>query len=197
MPTRAEHRRETLLALSDAAVELFGEFGVSITFDDIAVHVGLSPRTVFRYVSMKEELAFLHQRLWLEQFDVAVATLSDGGDLPLAKRLWVGASAVAEFVDADPERPRRALQVAGELPELGRGHTLVFNQWLQRLGQECLSDPADKDDRFRARVVASATMGVLDATALEWAANSRRPLFRTVLRSGFEHLRPMLDGVGD
>ncbi len=57
MVTRAEHRRTTLLRLSDAAIERFAADGASATIDAIAKQAGMSRRTVFRYVDSKEELA--------------------------------------------------------------------------------------------------------------------------------------------
>lgn len=185
MVARAEHRRQTLLDLGDAAVELFASEGSSVTIESIAKRAGLSRRTVFRYVSSKEELAFVHPTLWLDVFDAAITSHTGAP----SERLHDGGMAVAAHIDADPKPVQRAMSVVLEQPELFDGYPKVFIAWVDALANVALTDPADPDDRFRSRVIGSAMMGMIDAILREWlmGAGTMAELFT----NGFDLLRPL------
>ncbi|MEM9132114.1 MAG: TetR family transcriptional regulator [Actinomycetota bacterium] len=189
MVTRAEHRRTTLLALNDAAIDLFATDGPTVTVDEIAERARVSRRTVFRYVETKEELAFIHPILWFDVFDAALGRAEPGA--PLVERLRYASQAIAAAVDADPEPPRRAFLVAASHPELHRGFAAVFGRWIDRISAEVIAlDPAD---HFRARIVGSTVMGMVDAVTREWIVSPPTVTYGEVCDRGFAVVAPLFE----
>lgn len=188
MPTRTEHRRRTLLALSDAATAEFEARGTDATIEDIAARAGVSRRTVHRWVDGRDDLVFVHPRLWLEYFDEAIDELAEE---PLRARILHGSRRVCDVVDADPEPVERAMTVALTHPSLMRGYGAISQQWIDRLAAEVAVE--FPDDPFRARVVGSAFMGVIDAALNEWLVTRPRPALLDLVERGIELLGPMLD----
>lgn len=191
MATRAEHRRATLRALSDATTEVFEAHGLDATIDEIAARAGVSRRTVHRWVDGRDELVFIHPRLWLEYFDEAIAECHDA---PLRDRLLHGSRRVSEIVDADPEPVARAMQVALAHPVLMKGYGAISQQWIDRMATEVALD--DPHDPFRARVLGAAIMGVIDAALTEWLVTSPQPKLIDLVERGLELLRPILADPG-
>lgn len=218
MVRRAEHRRRTLLALGEAAVDAFETTGPSATIEDIADRAGVSRRTVFRYADAKEELVFVHPVLWLDVFDAGIAELvgtthdTGEGAAPLAERLRAGSSAIAQHIDADPDPPRRAFLVAASHPALFRGYNAIYQRWIERVASEVLRDsepsssepvssgpsgsgPSNTGDRLRARIIGSAAMGMVDAVTREWMITPDAT-FTELHDRGFEQLRPLFGRPG-
>lgn len=190
MANRADHRRSTLLALSNAAVDLFERSGPGVTVDAIAAEAGVSRRTAFRYVESKEELAFLHPVIWFDVFNGALEQAAP--DASLRQRLWLASAAIAAHVDADPEPPRRAFLVAAVHPELHRGFSAVFGRWVDRIADEVTHNAAN-DDPFQARIVGSAVMGMVDAVTRQWLVSSPGVTYANVCAQGFDVLSPLFD----
>ncbi|MEM9652028.1 MAG: helix-turn-helix domain-containing protein [Actinomycetota bacterium] len=192
MVTRAEHRRDTLLRLGTAAIDLFEQQGPQVTMAEIADRAGVSRRTVFRYVDGKEELAFVHPLLWFDVFDAALA---EERERPLGERLQVASRAIAAHIDADPDPPRRAFLVAGAEPVLLKGFSAVYRKWVERIAAEVLADVPHAEqteaDRFRARIIGSAVMGVVDAVSREWVV-SPAATFAELYDSGLTYIAPLL-----
>lgn len=194
MATRAEHRHAVLTNLGDAAVSLFETKGPSVTIDTIAERAGVSRRTVFRYVESKEDLAFIQPVLWLDVFEAGLATAENDEDINLAERLRKASRDIALYIDADPDRPRRAFIVAGLNPELQKGFTGIFQRWVDRIAAEVLAtgDANNSDHRFRARIIGSAIMGMVDAVTREWVLSPPDVAFVDLYDQGFEFIRPMI-----
>ncbi len=192
MPTRAEHRHAVLTDLGDAAVSLFETEGPSVTMDAIADKAGVSRRTVFRYVESKEDLAFIQPVLWLDVFEAGLASAADEPDI--AERLRLASRDIAFYIDADPDRPRRAFIVAGLNPELQKGFTGIFQIWVDRIAAEVLAagDPDNAEHRFRSRIIGSAVMGMVDAVTREWVLSPPDVSFVDLYDKGFEFIRPMI-----
>lgn len=185
--SRTEHRRATLLSLSRATTAAFEADGIAATMDDIAARAGVSRRTVHRWVDARDDLVFIHPRLWLEYFDEAIAELDDA---PLRDRLVHGARRVSEAVDDDPEPVARAMQIAMTHPSLMRGYGAISQQWIDRMTAEVQRD--DVDDPFRSRVLGAAIMGVIDAALTEWFITNPRPKLIELVERGLELLDPIL-----
>ncbi len=188
--TRAEHRHRTLLALSDAATATFEELGPQASIEQVAERAGMARRTVYRWVESRDDLVFIHPRLWLEYFDEAV---SEVVDQPMRERVLHGIRRVSEAIDADPGRVTRAMTVALKNPELMRGHATVNQAWISRIAAEVHHDPTTRQERLRARVLGSAIMGAIDAALVEWLTSEPRPLLVDLVDEGLEHLAPILD----
>ncbi|MEM9562643.1 MAG: TetR family transcriptional regulator [Actinomycetota bacterium] len=192
MATRAENRRRKLLALSDAAVDLFDTVGPHVTVDAIAERAGISRRTVFRHVDSKEELAFIHPLLWFDAFDEAV---SAAAGQPLDRRLWLGSQAIAAEIDADPDRPRRAFTVAVGHPELQRGFQALFQRWTDRitaLVDEVQEERGRSPDPFRSRIIGSAVMGMVDAVTRAWLVADDGASYADLCHRGFDVVAPLI-----
>ncbi len=205
MPTRAENRRQTLLALGDAAIDLFEVEGPSVTVDVIAERAGVSRRTVFRHVQSKEELAFIHPLLWFDAFDAALAA---SGHLTLVDRLRVASLAIAAEIDADPGPPRRAFLIAAAHPALHRGFQSLFQRWVDRIAEVVAEadaaaasaatavDVTDPADPFRARIVGSAVMGMVDAVTRAWLVADSGTTYAELAAQGFTVVAPLLEPSG-
>ncbi|MDH3680987.1 MAG: TetR family transcriptional regulator [Acidimicrobiia bacterium] len=189
MVTRAEHRRTTLLKLSAATTEAFEELGSAATIDDIAERAGVSRRTVFRYVDSKEDLAYIHPVLWLEIFDDAVAEVADR---PVRERLLHAAERISRHIGSDPEPVKRAMAVAVADPLL-RGQVVANQRWIARLAEEILDGDEDDEAVFRARVLASAAMGVIDAALTRWYASPPDVQLVDIVGAGLDYLAPIFD----
>ncbi len=189
VPTRAENRTRTLVGLGDAAVELIEKHGPSVTIDQIAERAGVSRRTVFRHVESKEELVFVEPILWFGVFDEAL----DHDIHPLTERLRLASRAIGEYIDANPERPRRSFLLAATHPELLRGFNAVYQRWVDRMSAEALIDIDEPtaQDRFRARVIGSAIMGMVDAVTREWLLSPTGEAFTDIHDRGFGILEPL------
>ncbi len=192
MVTRAQHRRATLLQISDAAIDLFALDGSDVTFDAVAARAELSRRTLFRYVTRKEELAFIHPVLWLDVFNNALQELQH---LALPDRLQIASRAIAHYIDDDPERPRRAFEAVSMRPELAPGFASISQRWIDRIADEVLQDidESTSTDRFRARIIGSAVMGMVDAVTREWVAATPTTKFVDLYDLGFKVLAPIID----
>lgn len=188
MVSRAEHRRETLLRLSAATTETFERLGPATTVDDIAKAAGVSPRTIFRYVDAKEDLVFIHPVLWFDIFDEAVTELADK---PVRERLLHAAHQISEHIDVDPEPVKRAMAVAMADPELMRGYAGITRRWVARVAEEVLGDTTDPEAVFRARVLGTAVMGVIDAALNEWQRADPTPPLVDLVERGLDYLAPI------
>lgn len=201
MATRAENRRATLLALSEAAIDLFESDGPTVTVDAIAERAGVSRRTVFRHVESKEELAFIHPLLWFDAFDAALAA---NEQVPVGERLRLASMAIAAEIDADPEPPRRAFLVASAHPGLYRGFQSLYQRWVDRIAEVVAQADAKtitaagsatdgSGDPFRARIVGSAVMGMVDAVTRAWLLAGPDVTYAELGDQGFAVVAPLLE----
>lgn len=189
MVSRADHRRATLIALADAAVDLYGADGhTEPTVDEVAARAGVSRRTAFRYIERKEDLVFLRHLLWLDSFDEAVAAHADDS---ITVRLLRGAEAVSRSIDDDPAPVRQALAVAGRTPALAVGIGTVNRRWIERVDAEIALD--HPDEPFKNRVIAAAFMGVIDAALAAWAGGDGHTSLVDVVAEGAAIVMPLLD----
>lgn len=190
MVTRAEHRRQTLLALSEATTRELQARGLDATIDDIAKRAGVARRTVYRWVDSRDDLVFIHPRLWIEIFDEAIESVTDA---PLRDRVLHGSRAVSAHIDADPTPVMEAMAVALAHPSLMRGYATVSQEWIDRMSTEVLGTSTDPDARFRARVLGAAIMGVIDAALMSWLEHGGAKPLVGFVESGLELLAPILD----
>lgn len=110
---RARRRRETELAIRDAALHLFLEHGSQdTTADDIAARTGVSTRTFFRYFDTKESAAlptvdWVHDRF--DELSAAIRGLPDVA--PTLDMIFI--DALTEMHDAESERSRLFFRLLG------------------------------------------------------------------------------------
>lgn len=196
MPTRAEHRRTTLLRLGDAAIELFEHRGIAVTIEEIAAKAGVSRRTVFRYVDGKEQLAFVHPMIWFDVFDKALSELASQ-EMLLSERLRLASRAIATHIDADPHPPRHAFLVAALNPDLIRGFNAIFQEWVDRIAAEVVAaDPQPTAATiFRSRIIGSSMMGMVDAVSREWLLSPPETTFTELYDGGFDFMAPLFSQI--
>lgn len=190
VPTRAEHRRATLLQISAATTAAFEELGPKATFDDIAKRSGLSRRTLFRYVDNKEDLLFIHPVLWIEIFDEAIAEVAGQ---PLRDRTMHAARRISEHIDADPEPVRRAMLVAMSDPAMARGYAGITRRWIDRIAAEIRGDATDPETIFKAGVLGAAVMGVIDMALNQWFVSDPQPPLVDLVARGLDYLAPIIE----
>ncbi len=191
MVTRSEHRRATLLQISEATTAAYEELGSNATFDDIAARAGLSRRTLFRYVESKEELLFIHPMLWLDIFDSAIEEVQDEA---LRTRMLHASRRISEHIDADPEPVRRAMMVAISDPSaLARGNAASNQRWIARISAEIQGDATDSETIFKARVLGGAIMGVIDAALSRWLASNGESKLVDLVERGLDYLSPIIE----
>jgi AcrR family transcriptional regulator len=191
MVSRAEHRRTTLLAISAATTLAYEELGPAATFDDIAERAGLSRRTLFRYVDSKEELLFIHPMMWLDIFDEAVAEVASE---PLRHRISYASRRISEHIDSDPSTVRRAMAAALTDPSaMARGNAAANQRWIQRVTTEIRGDAVDPETAFKASVLGSAIMGVIDAALGQWFGSDETTSLADLVEQGLDYLAPILD----
>ncbi len=188
MVGRRQHRHETLRALSSAACELFEQKGVAATLEEIAQRAGVSRRTVFRYVDHKEDLAYLHPRIWLDVLSDAMAEMPDAA---VRERLLHGARRISEHIDRDPLPVRQAMGVAQATPALAKGNAAVQQLWIERLTEELLGDQVDRDE-FQAHILAGAVMGVINAAMIDWYRSPDATRLVDLVGRGLDIIEPIL-----
>lgn len=187
--TRAQHRRRTLLALNQAAVAAIEEHGPDVPLEEIADRAGVARRTIYRWAQGREELVFVHARLWLDVFDAAARA---GSDEPVAQRIRLAAAAVCETIDANPEPVARSMRLVLDHPQLLRGYSSVNQEWIERIATEVRTGTVGSVSRFRSRAIAAAIMGMIDAALYEWVSEDTHEPIGTLIADGLDHLNPLL-----
>ncbi len=162
--------------------------GVDVSLDRIADEAGVARRTIYRWVGAREDLVFIHPRLWLDEFGGAVAPHANA---PLLERVRIGCAAVCAVIDADPEPVRRAMRLAIAHPELLRGYAAVNLAWIERLAIEVDPHPDTPDRRLRARTIGAAVMGAIDAALAAWSDDAAATIGPLIDRA-IDHLAPIL-----
>lgn len=160
--TREERKDRTRRPLADAAVELFTARDYeSVTMAEVAARAGVSRRTAFRYFDSKDDLLLVYPARWMVVFDRVTAELADS---PLMERLRLASHAIADHIEADPEPPRRAITLALSNPGPTARYAAVSRRWVDRVTAEVDGgQPGDAASRVRARLLASAVMGMIGA----------------------------------
>lgn len=104
---RERRRRETELAIRDAALELFIEQGSqATTADDIAERAGISTRTFFRYFDTKESAALPAVNWIRNRFDERAGSVHGIRDVaPTLDNVFI--AAIAHLDEAESERSRK------------------------------------------------------------------------------------------
>lgn len=184
---RDANKRRTRLALAEAAVDLFTERGYDkVSMDDVATAAGVSRRTAFRYFGSKADLVMEIPLSWIQIFDRSIA---EQESLPLAERLRIASHAIASHIEADADRVRRAFVLSLTHPALGGAYAAMNRRWIERVEAEILKgEEPTPEATMRARVLASAAMGMIDSVCELWAEQDH-PM-HPLLDLGFDMLDP-------
>ncbi|MEM1348310.1 MAG: helix-turn-helix domain-containing protein [Myxococcota bacterium] len=171
MSSRAEHKRKTLLLLSEVAIAMCEEDGFGFTIEAVAARAQVSARTVHRYVPAKEDLFFVHFRLAMQAFERECARVHE---LELMQRVWCGIDVVSAFLQEHEGVVRRALKQWLRHPELMRGYAVMFHGWVDLFTAEAAARGEGAMGALDARVFGCCLMGVIDASMGEWVGAEGR-----------------------
>ena len=156
-------------AITDAATELFLERGYEeTTMEDIAAAVGVSVRTLFRYMATKEEML-------LGPMAATGATLAGWiRDAEVGVTAWDALIDVVSRFAADlasqGERAKARSRLVVVTPQLRGGLSDKRRLWLDEMSpavQERL--PGSQDAAVIARAMVASALAALDVTAEHWA----------------------------
>jgi AcrR family transcriptional regulator len=201
MEIRATRKAAIRDALTHAAVELIERRGYDeVTMADIAARAGVSRRTAFRYVATKDDLVAAYPLSWLPVWHDAIERHAQ---LPLPARLRAASHEIAAHIDADAEWTRRAFAVTASHPALVARSAAVSQRWIATIEAEILgrSTEPTADEAVRARMLAAAFMGMIDAVCATWARAgtpmaSLIDLGLDLLDTALEGIRPVDGGSG-
>lgn len=168
MGVREDNRIQTRRALADAAMALFFEHGYAdVTMADIAGAAGVSRRTAFRYFPSKDDLVMEYPNDWMTVFNDFVAT---NAELGIFERLRLAAHAVIHHIEDDSEAIKQAFLLAFSHPSLAAKYAASSQVWIERVASEIEpSAEANRSDLVRARIIASAYMGMINVVCEIWA----------------------------
>lgn len=171
---RERKKRRTRAAIVETAVALFIERGyAATTVEDVAAAAEVSPRTVFRYFTTKEDLVLAEHEAVLARWEVAVRAGPPGEPLGAAlRRATMGNIAVYEERRAHFDAVEAL--IAAE-PALARRSAAFFGHAVDRatvvlaglLGVDPHADP-------RPRIVAAATHAAVQAAVARWRSEGAR-----------------------
>ena len=187
---RERRHAETKEAIVNAAFTLFERHGFSGTLmDQIAEHAGISRSTLYRRYGTKEEIVQEVPRTWLAAWDQAIDDLDP--DTCLRDTVTAGCFAVADTIDASPERVLTAYAALEESPTLQlSGAASAF--WLERI-TDLVESHAEGIDRFDASIIAGACMGAIDMVMATWAASGGKTPVREATSRALERIAPILE----
>ncbi len=170
MALREENKARTAEAIAAAALELFATRGYdAVTLADVAAAAGVSERTLYRYVSDKQELLFGEDAAWLAALAAALT------DRPREEEALVAVRA-ATAVMTDLLEPRRD-EVRRRAAIIAASPALLAREALKHAGWTAAIASALRRRGVPAREAElAARLGVLafqDAYA-RWLAPTRR-----------------------
>ena len=187
---RERKKLRTRAELADAAMRLFAERGFdSVTVEEIADAVEVSPRTFFRYFDTKEDVLTLDSGVNLTQIvDRFAARPADESPFVALRHAFAD---VAASYEADRARLVTRAQIIARSPSL-RARTVEANaSWesaltvavAARLG---IDDPGD----MRPRLVAVAAIAAVRVSLDSWLADATNPSLGEHISEAFH----LLDG---
>lgn len=169
---RARKRQQTLLALSDAALQLFAAHGFdAVTIDDITDAVGVSRRTFFRYFPSKEAVFFARQEARLAAFEARLASAhsdANAGGMRAAP-LDVVIAAVLEMA-ARYQAERHAVRASHAVLVTARGLAAADQQLDGRWEAAIATALQPQLGELPATVHAAAIIGTVRAGLRRWFA---------------------------
>lgn len=166
-------RRETRNEIAATAVELFARDGYeTTTVEEVATAAGVSRRTAYRHFPLKEDLVFVHGRIWLERFDTELESRQPGeASRDLIRRALLD---VADTIEEtrDVVLPAWDLAMAHEAL---RGRIGRFqSDWMERYLAVMTADVGDRPEGLIEAVTMAGTLvGTTNGIVGLWA--TRRP----------------------
>jgi TetR/AcrR family transcriptional regulator, regulator of mycofactocin system len=186
---RTRKKARTRLAIQDAALDLFADWGFeATTVEQIAQRADVSPSTFFRYFGTKADII-------LSDHDTQLGQLCDAiRDQPVQVReLEVIRRALQEawvpHIDlVRTIRTERA--VAGSAYLCGVAYS-VGRRWIDAVGAALAERRGDVGALAECMMVARTAMGVFGAATEQWVASEADEHFGALIDEGFAMLERM------
>lgn len=168
------------------AYSLFESVGYAeTTMDDIARAAGVSRRTVFRYFESKERLVFPLRDERLAEFRGALRQAGESHSSYVAVR--EACLEVAERMSGERERLLTQDRIVRENPALVGLERLFDSEYEEAVVETLLGDGRTTGaQRFRARVLGGAILGVVRTTLRIWLDEGARTDLRQRGAEAFE-----------
>ncbi|MDQ3108127.1 MAG: TetR family transcriptional regulator [Actinomycetota bacterium] len=179
---RERKKHQTAVALHEAALRLFAQYGFAeTTVEDIADEVDVSARTFFRYFSSKESVVYADEA---ERRDIWIAALrARSYDESVLDSICEASLVLAADYKREKDflrwelAARNSSVLAAALQANSRWESAIALEVAERLGMTNRYD-------LTARTLAAASMGAWRAAQVEWYyAKGKSPLAGHIRRS--------------
>lgn len=185
--TRNAVRRQ----IADVALVMFDEQGFEqTTVDQIAVAVGISARSFFRYFACKEDIVVGDPMLFGEPLRQRLT--QSLGSMPVWDALRDAFEVFLDFMEADADRSLMSTRVIIGSPALRARNTEKHLAWVTVMGPllaGALTGPQPLR-QYHARAVALAALTCLDVSAAELVQRGGTTSSRALLDEAFMILKP-------
>lgn len=187
MPLRARNQLNAMVAIQDAAYELFADRAYdAVTVEEIALRSGVGPATVYRHFGRKERIL-----TWNEHDDeiarLVVERLRSQRPVDALRAAFV--EDVAPLVDND--RQRRQMRLLYSDPVLAAAATTIDVANIEAVST-AVCDAHPEIDPLTAAVIARAALGALEAAFATWQESGPRTSLASVVARAFD----ALEGLG-
>lgn len=187
---REAKKASTAQAIVDAAMELFrGKQFDDVSIDEIARAAGIGRRTFFRYFPAKEDLFLDRRRLDRDIVLAAMRTRASGeDDIALVMRVLeeVQRQGVAMVRQEHQSELHRLTHFD---PKLAARSWLLMEEARDMLIAGLVPPGADRSELYRARVLVSACIMVIDTAITTWIEGGMREDLGTIISEGANHVR--------
>jgi len=164
---RARKKARTRDEIVEAALALFEQKGFdATTIDDVAAAAEVSPRTVFRYFTSKEDLVFLGQDE--ENRQVASLVKSAPRNLNPIDAVMQATRAVLLAPQATPEQLVRSQRLVQRTPSLRAYKGKLLRKIEELVASALVPAHGTKHEVLRGRMLAAVYLGALDVAMSSW-----------------------------
>jgi len=192
--TRQRKKAKVREAIIRAAVDLFERRGFELTtIDEIAARAEVSSRTFFRYFPSKDAVMFPYHEAYIERFRGLLRDHRAAGSPMETLRRSLGA--MADTYMAARDEHLRLQRIIASSPALMARSIPADAQWEAAIEKAWRADSlGSAKDGMRARLVAGAVMGVINAVMARWYEGGCREDLRKLGASALDLLER---GIGD
>jgi AcrR family transcriptional regulator len=173
-PSRESKKNQTRAALIETAARLFRRDGFDrTTVDQIASGAGVSRRTFFRYFPTKEAVVFPNTTARIERFRELLGQRDPGESaFDVVRRACLDLAREFFIHHEELVLQHRLVQASPALLAYDRDKD---RRWEAVLAEGLLGpEPTSAADQRRARILAGAAMGAIQAALEEWYATGGR-----------------------
>jgi AcrR family transcriptional regulator len=164
---RERKKVRTRQEIIEAALALFEKNGFDeTTIDDVAAAAEVSPRTVFRYFTSKEDLVFLGQDEENRQVASLVKNTPRNAD-PI-ERIMEATRTVLLAPQATPAQLTRSQRLIQRTPSLRAYKGKLLRQIEELVASELVPARGTKQEKLRGRMLAAVYLAALDVAMSSW-----------------------------